>query len=169
MNELPPKVFLKFFRWYCHPRLVDHIEGDLQEVYKKRVIRRSKRYADAKFMLDVILLIRPGIVKRMNRQGNMNTIGMYKSYFTMGWRTLLKNKGYSVINIGGLALGMTVAILIGMWMYDELSFNKYHHNYDRIALVRNLATDPHTGITRWRGIDVLAFGRSTEDLLPSIL
>lgn len=58
---------------------------------------------------------------------------MFQSYFKIGWRNLLKNKGYSLINIGGLALGMAVAILIGLWVYDELSYNKYHKNYDRIA------------------------------------
>nr|WP_317046705.1 ABC transporter permease [Spirosoma pollinicola] len=44
-------------------------------------------------------------------------------------------KLYSFINIGGLAVGMAVAMLIGLWIYDELSFNKYHKNYDRIAQV----------------------------------
>jgi len=60
---------------------------------------------------------------------------MYKSYFKIGWRNLLRNKGYSLINIGGLAIGMVVAILIGLWIYDELSFNKYHKNYDRIVQI----------------------------------
>lgn len=60
---------------------------------------------------------------------------MYKSYFRIGWRSLLKNKGYSFINIGGLAMGMAVAVLIGLWIYDELEFNKYHKNYNSIARV----------------------------------
>ena len=60
---------------------------------------------------------------------------MYKSYFKIGWRNLVKNKGYSLINIGGLALGMAVAMVIGLWVFDELSFNKYHQNYSRIAQV----------------------------------
>lgn len=60
---------------------------------------------------------------------------MYKSYLKIGWRNLTKNKGYSLINIGGLALGMAVAIVIGLWVYDELSFNRYHQNYSRIAQV----------------------------------
>ncbi|OOG70754.1 ABC transporter permease [Algoriphagus sp. A40] len=60
---------------------------------------------------------------------------MYKSYFKIGWRNLVRNKGYSFINIGGLALGMAVAMLIGLWIYDEISFNTYHKNYDRIAKV----------------------------------
>ncbi|HEU5165192.1 MAG TPA: FtsX-like permease family protein [Chitinophagaceae bacterium] len=60
---------------------------------------------------------------------------MIKSYFTIAWRNLIKSQGYSAINIGGLAVGMAVAILIGLWIYDELSFNKYHQNYNRIAQV----------------------------------
>ena len=60
---------------------------------------------------------------------------MLTNYFKIAWRNLIKNKGYSAINIGGLAVGMAVALLIGLWIYDELSFNKYHQNYGRIAQV----------------------------------
>lgn len=60
---------------------------------------------------------------------------MIKSYFKIAWRNLLRDKGYSFINISGLALGMAVAILIGLWMYDEITYDDYHDNYDRIAQV----------------------------------
>ncbi len=60
---------------------------------------------------------------------------MFRNYFKIAFRNLVKNKGYSLINIGGLAVGMAVAILIGLWIHDELSFNKYHKNYDRIVQV----------------------------------
>lgn len=60
---------------------------------------------------------------------------MYKSYFQIAWRNLLKNRVYSIINIGGLAVGMGVAVLIGLWVFDELSFNRHFKNYDNIAQV----------------------------------
>jgi len=60
---------------------------------------------------------------------------MIRNYFKVAWRNLLKSKGYSLINIGGLAVGMAVAMLIGLWVFNELSFDKYHQNYDRIAQV----------------------------------
>jgi putative ABC transport system permease protein len=60
---------------------------------------------------------------------------MIKNYFKIAFRNLIKHKGYSFINIAGLATGMAVAILIGLWIWDELSFNKYHQNYNRIAQV----------------------------------
>ncbi|WP_026632299.1 ABC transporter permease [Dyadobacter alkalitolerans] len=60
---------------------------------------------------------------------------MIRNYLKIALRNLLKNKGYSVINIGGLAIGMAVAMLAGLWIYDELSFNKNHENYDHIGMV----------------------------------
>lgn len=60
---------------------------------------------------------------------------MIKNYLKLAWRNILKNKSSSVINIGGLSVGMAVAILISLWIYNEFSFNKYHQNYDRIAQV----------------------------------
>jgi putative ABC transport system permease protein len=60
---------------------------------------------------------------------------MLTSYFKIAWRNLLKNRVYSFINIGGLAVGMGVAILIALWVYDEVSFDQYHDNFARIAQV----------------------------------
>jgi len=60
---------------------------------------------------------------------------MIKNYLKIAWRNLLKSKASSVINIGGLAVGMAVAMLIGLWMYSELSFDKNIPNHDRIAQV----------------------------------
>src|SRR4249919_1323139 len=60
---------------------------------------------------------------------------MFKNYLKIAWRNLGKNKVSSFINIGGLAVGMAVAMLIGLWIYDELSFDKYHKNYNHIAQV----------------------------------
>jgi len=60
---------------------------------------------------------------------------MIKNYFKIAFRSLSRSKGYSAINVGGLAVGMAVAMLIGLWVYDELAFNKYYQNYDRIVQV----------------------------------
>jgi len=135
MSKKPPKLFLKFFRWYCHPKLLDHIEGDLIEVYQQRLQKVGKRKADLKFIIDVLLLFRPSIIRPIEGYQNLNNYGMIKSYLKIGWRNLLRNKGYSIINIGGLALGMSVAILIGLWVHDELSFNKHQENYNSVAAV----------------------------------
>jgi putative ABC transport system permease protein len=65
---------------------------------------------------------------------------MIRSYLKIAFRNLLRHKTYSFINITGLAAGMAVALLIGLWIYDELSYDRYHTNYDRIAKIREHAT-----------------------------
>ena len=65
---------------------------------------------------------------------------MIKNYFKIAWRNLLKNKVYSFINIAGLATGMAVAMIIGLWIYDEVSANKHFKNYE-YALPGNDASD----------------------------
>lgn len=60
---------------------------------------------------------------------------MYRNYFKTAYRNLLRNKGYSIINIGGLAIGLAATMLIGLWVYDELSFDDYHSNHGQIAQV----------------------------------
>src|SRR5215831_15803989 len=60
---------------------------------------------------------------------------MLKNYFKIAWRNLLKNKVYSFINIAGLATGMAVAMIIGLWIYDEVSANKHFSNYDSLYQV----------------------------------
>jgi putative ABC transport system permease protein len=58
---------------------------------------------------------------------------MIRNYFKIAWRNLVKNKAYSAINILGLAVGMAVAILIALWIREELGFNKSFENHDRIV------------------------------------
>ncbi|HWA35831.1 MAG TPA: permease prefix domain 2-containing transporter, partial [Cyclobacteriaceae bacterium] len=132
-QEPPPKLLLAFFRWFCHPNLRPYIEGDLMELYHERIERNGKRRADWKFAADVLLLLRPSIIKPSKKE--IQSYAMYKSYFTIGWRNLYKNKVYSIINIGGLALGMSIAIIIALVVNDELSFNKFHENYDRVGQI----------------------------------
>ncbi|NJB70233.1 putative ABC transport system permease protein [Saonia flava] len=57
---------------------------------------------------------------------------MIKNYFKIAWRGLLKNKGYSVINIGGLAIGMACFLMIALFINNELSYDTYHKKGDNI-------------------------------------
>ncbi|MEM9936427.1 MAG: ABC transporter permease, partial [Bacteroidota bacterium] len=60
---------------------------------------------------------------------------MLKNYFTIAYRNLIKQKWFSLINVLGLAIGMAVAMLVGLWVYDELTYDTYHKNYDHLAQV----------------------------------
>lgn len=71
----------------------------------------------------------------------LNRNYMFRNYLKIAWRNLINNKVLSFINIGGLAVGMAVVMLISLWILDEVSFNKYHGNYHRIAQVMQNVTN----------------------------
>jgi putative ABC transport system permease protein len=60
---------------------------------------------------------------------------MNRHYFRIAFRNILRNRSSAAINIGGLAIGMAVAILIGIWVYDEVSFDRQIPGHERIAAV----------------------------------
>lgn len=60
---------------------------------------------------------------------------MIRNYFKTAWRNLVRGRGFSFINIFGLSLGMSVALLIGLWIWDELTFNQYHDNYAKVGRI----------------------------------
>jgi putative ABC transport system permease protein len=66
---------------------------------------------------------------------------MIQNYLKIAWRNLVKNKTYSFINIAGLSVGMAVAMLICLWVWDELSFDRSYPNYDKIARVMQNQTN----------------------------
>ena len=57
---------------------------------------------------------------------------MFKNYFKTAWRSLLKNKFNSAVNILGLSIGLTTAVLLLLWIQDEKSFDKFNADYNRI-------------------------------------
>jgi putative ABC transport system permease protein len=74
---------------------------------------------------------------------------MLKNYFKVAWRNLLRSKVYSFINLIGLSTGMAIALLIGLWIMDELSFDTYHENHKTLAQVMDNQTMNGTRFTWW--------------------
>jgi putative ABC transport system permease protein len=60
---------------------------------------------------------------------------MYNSYFKIGWRNLLRSQTHSFINVGGLAVAIASCLMISLYIIDELSYDRYHDNADRIQRV----------------------------------
>src|SRR6266498_4519100 len=61
---------------------------------------------------------------------------MIRNYFKIAWRNIIRSKGYSALNILGLATGMAVALLIGLWVYNEYSYDKFLSNYQQVYRVK---------------------------------
>jgi len=72
---------------------------------------------------------------------------MFKNYIRIAWRNLRKSRTSSIINIAGLATGMAIAIVIGLWIFDELSFDHYHSRHSHIAQGMITQTTPDGSFT----------------------
>jgi putative ABC transport system permease protein len=60
---------------------------------------------------------------------------MIKNYFKVALRNLLNNKAFASLNIVGLAIGMATAIIIGLWIFDELSYDHFNPNHEKLAKI----------------------------------
>lgn len=141
MNHIPPKLFHRFFRWFCHPKLRDSIEGDLMELYEERKVKSKKWKADFRFMVDVLLLFRPGIIRPTEGYQQLNNYGMLKNYLKITWRSLLNQKMYSFIKIGGFAIGVAACLLIALFIKDELTYDQHYVNHARLFRVLGVITE----------------------------
>ena len=144
----PPRWADWLLETFGHPDTKEEVQGDLLELYAYWVDTVGERNARWRYILSVLKLMRP-LTKRKSTEYHsipdcrttffLSPV-MLRNYLKIALRNLVKNKAYSFINIGGLAMGMAVAILIGLWIYDELSYDTYFQNYDRIAKVMQNGT-----------------------------
>ncbi len=135
MKPSPPKYLLRFFRWFCHPNLHPFIEGDLLELYEERVNASGRRKANIKFAIDVALLFRPDIIKSLSSAYQLNHYSMFKNYFKTSYRSMARNKLFTTINVVGLAVSMSVGLLMIAFISDLLSYDDFHEKKDSIYRV----------------------------------
>ena len=133
-KNIPPKLARKLLDCFLRDDLSEEVHGDLNEKFYSLSKTKTLPVAQLNYWYQIINYLRPFAIRK-SKATNLNRYAMFQNYFKIAFRNLNRNKGYSFINIGGLAIGMAVAMLIGLWMYDELSFDKYHPNYERLAQV----------------------------------
>lgn len=129
MKHLPPKWAVKFLRWFCRRDYLDEIEGDLLELYSIRV-KSSVRMAKVFFVWNVLRSFRLVNIKKY--QILDSSFSMYKSYFKIGYRNMLRDWRFSILNLLGLSLGLGAFITMLLLVRHELSFDKFHKKGDRI-------------------------------------
>lgn len=132
-EQHPPKWAEKFLLAFLKEELAEEVLGDLDEKFYSLLEKHSLAKARRNYWYQVFNYLRPFALKHF--KSPTIPYPMLKHNFKISYRILQKNKIFSFINIGGLAIGMTVVLLIGMWITDEFSFNRNHENYDRLVQV----------------------------------
>src|ERR1051326_8159186 len=91
---------------------------------------------------------------------------MFRNYFKTAWRNLINNKVYSLLNILGLATGMAVALLIGLWVYYQFSYDRFLPGYDQAYSVK-LKTN-NNGIISVDGATPLPLADAIKQNVPGV-
>jgi putative ABC transport system permease protein len=164
MKPQLPKYPLQFLRWFCREDYLDEIEGDLLEIYKKQS-ETSPRKAKWKFTWSVIKYFRPEFIKQAKQQPN--PYGMYKSYFKISVRQLIKNKTFTAINISVLTLGFTCFLLLALYLHDELSFDMFHRDANTIYRITQREQQDNGTL---RNISAVAptIGKEVQEQFPEV-
>ncbi len=144
-KALPPKLANRFLHWFCHPDLLDEVEGDLYELFQRRVETKSLWKVKALYWLNVLMFLHPDYIRK-RRSYNTNHIAMFRNYFKIAYRNLLSKKIYSGINIIGLSIGMACCLIIFQYVAFEKSFDQFHENESQIFRI------------------LQGFGRGSEDV-----
>ncbi len=122
----------------CPDHLWEPIGGDLVEQFHLNSERRGSSYARWKLLKSVVGFLRPAVLFRKDkyhRSTSFNSVPMLYNYLKISFRNLRKQGLFTAINVFGLAVGLTASILIILWVSDELAFDRFHQDSDRIFQV----------------------------------
>ncbi len=145
----PPQWINKLLKSVCKECLLEEIEGDLMEFYSDWLDKYGSAKADLLYCYHAIKFLRPYALKSIFKVSIFRTM-MIKTHLKIAYRQLVKNKSFSFLNIGGLALAMLVVTMISIWIWDELSFNHYHEDVVHVARVMQNQTFEGGDIQTWR-------------------
>ena len=128
----PPKWPLRVMRGILRPEYLEEIEGDMEEIFQDNLQQYSVRKAKRIYAWEMLKLLRPVLLRNFKSSYTFTPYAMYKNYFLIAWRNLVKKKAYSAINILGLGVGIACCFLIFTFVQSELSYDTYHTKRDRI-------------------------------------
>lgn len=131
----PPRWAQKLLEWYCRPELLEDLQGDLNEYFDRHCKSKGPLRARLIYVIDVVKFFRSYTIRKPEFINYLIHWIMLSSYIKTSGRSIIRNKLFSFINIIGLAISMSVGLLVIGMLSDMLSYDKFHKNYDRIYRV----------------------------------
>ncbi len=126
-NNVPPAWADRFLTWFCRPELLEEIQGDIYELYDEDMQNTSPHRASRRFIWNVLRSFRLSTIRPLTMFSTM----LLKNDFKIAVRTIQRNKWYALIKLGGLVIGITACLLIGLFIADELSYDQHIPDKER--------------------------------------
>ncbi len=142
MKQLPQWP-LRLLRWFCKPWYAESIEGDLHELFQLEA-KKHPQHASWWLFINVVRFIRWRYIKDVEDFLPQSSFGMIKTFFVVTFRSLLKSKLQTGLNVVGLALGIASCLLMLMHVSQQLKYDKHVPDLDRIYRVTLNGSGPFT-------------------------
>jgi putative ABC transport system permease protein len=107
---------------------IEEFMGDLDEMYEDRLATKGKFIAEVMYWVDAIHLVF-GFSSTVKKQTHAMFIG---NMIKIGWRSAVRHKQFTTLNLLGLTLGIATCLAIGLYVYEESTYDTFHANGDRI-------------------------------------
>jgi putative ABC transport system permease protein len=145
----PPRLAEKIFDWCCSNAAVDDLRGDMEELFYLNLGRMSVTRAKFQYWKQVFALIFSYALKKRKQNSKYHTLStntfnmsMLKNYFLIASRNLVKHKFFTIINVLGLAVGMSMALLLIALLSFVSTYDDFHENKNNIYRIIS-KTDDH--------------------------
>src|SRR6187455_850718 len=122
---VPPKLAGKLLESFLRDDLAEEVKGDLEEKFYGTCKTRNAFWAKANYWYQVVQYMRPFAIRKSVSRYSNNLI-MFQHYSKIAWRNMRRDKTHFLINTSGLALSMFCAMLVILWVSDELSYEKFY-------------------------------------------
>ena len=147
----PPRWARRLLTRLHPPETLEEVEGDLAELYTYWYGRAGKTQATLRYVLNVVSVLPPFVRRRQQNQeyhqpSNLNP-DMLRNYLKIAFRTLRRNRLYTALNVAGLTFGITCFLLIGLYLFDELTFDQQHGKTNRIYRAIQHKKTPNEDLT----------------------
>jgi len=150
----PPLWAQRFVEWYCKPGLVEDLIGDLNEYFDRNVQSVGPFTAKVIYIIDAIKFFRSYTIRTPRFVNLFINWIMIGSYIKTSGRNLLRNKLFSSINIVGLAISMSVGLLLIAFVLDLRSYDRFHQNGERIYRITNILTSNHEQSSKYASTSI---------------
>lgn len=149
--------------WVCKEEYIEEIIGDLHE-YTEELKEKPRWLRKLFFWFQVFNFIKPWSVKKLSGNQHIIQIAMVKNFITSALRSIKRQKAFSFINIMGLAIGISVSLMLFLFIQNELDYDKFHENRTQIFRVisRYTTTSGNTNSS------AITFGSVVPEMLKDI-
>jgi len=167
-KDLPPKWAQQFLAWYCKPDLLEDLQGDLNEYFERNVNSQGIKKARLIYILDVLKFFRSYTVRKPEFFHLLIQWIMIGSYIKTSTRSMVRNKLFSTINIVGLAISMSVGLLLIGLLSDMFAYDAFHTKKDRIYRVISLYRHLDQENSAYNASTSLRTGKAIQESVPGV-